>query len=244
MKRSKLLIGFSVLALLLLTISYGCRKTTMKFKKIDGTWKVTAWDINGHAVTTTATSYTGNGCPAPATVEVTDDAVYTFSGTTFSLSLDHVVVPDPDINNPLSYSSDDDMDLTVDVVINEDGTYQITMTYSYTNAANDVYSGTITTDLHHWYMGESNENNSSVMFEAFPVLDFGSIVMGNIVYNDQIMYFDQELTDKDNMVFNFSGNWTESRTEVEDVLGGACVMTTVTNTTSTSVGSGTMARQE
>lgn len=226
----------AVAGLALILVFSGCRKTTIKLKKVDGVWKLVSMTATQNTITNIDISYSGTGCPADASTTVTDDIVNAISGSTFSIDIDHDA--DGSIND---YSSSDDMTLTVDLTINEDGTYTVTMTYSYTDAGGDTYSGSTTTTLNHWYMGESNENNSNIVFQEFPVIDFGSIAQGNIVYQDQIMYFDQEATDKDNMAVTFSTTVHEVRTEEEDL---GCVITTVTDVNSTLTGTSTLTRQE
>jgi hypothetical protein len=130
----------------------------------------------------------------------------------------------------------------MDLVINEDGTYQCTLTYNYTAANGDKHSGSLTTNLKHWSLGESNERNSSIMFEDMPVIAFTAIAFGNIVKADQIWYFDQEATDKDNMVFNFSGTASGVHTAVDEMA--SCTVTVTVDGDTTSTGTATLARQE
>jgi hypothetical protein len=208
----------TVLAFLVVFTFSSCNKA-IKVKKLTGSWKVSAASITSTSEETTTTSYSGTACGGQntSTDTNTDENTLTFNGTNVSWEYNQT-------HNGTLNGSTGDYDLTMTVDINDDGTYTAHVTYALRDDNGVVVrTGDVTTDLNEWYLDDSDEKNSAVVFYNFPdVFNLG----GNLDYNDVTLNIEEGSGSE--IIFSSSAKNDATVTDTNDFFG---CLTTSTNVT-------------
>jgi hypothetical protein len=206
----------------LVVFSFGSCKKTIKVKKLIGSWKVSSATFSETSSTSVAATDAGSDCNDPGTETVTNSSDYTLTYNGAKVNTEQNAN-----NNGLTFGSTSDYDLTMDVTINDDGTYKVSGTYKFTDIDGDSRTTNYSTDLNEWYVDENNESNDAVVFHNFPnVLGFS----GSLDYSDVVLNIEEG--NGDEIVFTSASKEDNTVTDVES-RSGNCVRTTATHTVNT-----------
>ena len=200
----------------------GCNKA-IKVKQLTGSWKMSNVDAEVLSTTTTTYSYAGDDCDdSNASDNDLTRATIAYDGANVNFTL-----ADEDDSETQTY------DLTVNVIINDNGTYQVTGTYKSLIGGNVINrEGTFATDLNEWYFVDGEEKNSAVIFKNFPVV-FEANFDGDFTYQD--ITLDVEDVSGDQLVFTTNSSLSNQESLQTDESGDCVVTSNTTQTTNLDV---------
>ncbi|CAN5149883.1 hypothetical protein BH09BAC1_BH09BAC1_26470 [soil metagenome] len=204
-----------LLVLATTVIAAGCNKT-IKVKRLVGEWSVASYESTTENQTTTTTSYNRAECQpnnfTPTDVESSKTIRTNTNGTeSFTSS---------STNNGVSFSSTVTGNVAMKINIKDDGTYEVSGTYSYSytgptgNSPATQYSGTIATSGSNWYLLDGDKKNSAVRFIDFPFFFNASFGGGSPSFSGEDVTFDIDDSSKDEIVFVYRDDVSTSNTVV------------------------------